>query len=149
MSAVLDIASKGQSVEAAEPMGIRVLVVEDDALGLKLMLDVLEVSGFQTRAVGDGSLALSAAIEFAADLIVMDIGLPGVDGVEATRRLKLDPRTQTIPVVAVSAFAMPADESRMREAGCDAFLTKPVRLQDLVATVRALAVSGASGRLER
>jgi two-component system cell cycle response regulator DivK len=126
----------------------RVLVVEDDALSLKLMLDVLEASGFETCAVGDGTLALPTAIEFGADVVVMDIGLPGIDGVEATRLLKQDPRTQSIPVVAVSAFAMPADELRMREAGCDAFLTKPLKLQDLVATVRRLAGSSAASNLQ-
>jgi two-component system cell cycle response regulator DivK len=115
------------------------LIVEDDGLSLKLMRDALRAAGCETREVGDGGEALEQALEFDADLVVMDIGLPGIDGVEATRQLKADDRTSGIPVVAVSAFAMPEDERRMREAGCAAFLTKPIKLQEFVNVVRALA----------
>ena len=119
-------------------MSKRVLLVEDDALSLKLMRDVLQAHGFETAESGDGEGALAAAAESPPDLIVMDIGLPGIDGVETTRRLRAITGTRNIPIVAVTAFAMPGDEQRMFEAGCDAFLTKPLRLSDLVATAEQL-----------
>jgi two-component system cell cycle response regulator DivK len=118
-----------------------VLIVEDDALSLKLTRDVLQSRGFETKEAGDGLEALRIAASLDTDLIVMDIGLPGMDGVEVTRRLKLDARTAPIPVIAVTALAMPEDEQRMRQAGCDALLTKPVRLQELVDVVENLIAS--------
>ena len=123
-------------------MNRRVLIVEDDPLTSKLTRDVLHANGFETREIDDGSAARAIAVEMRAGLIVMDIGLPGLDGVEATRRLKADPRTASIPVVAMTAYVMPGDEDRMRSAGCDAFLTKPLRLMDLVTVVESLAVDG-------
>ena len=122
-------------------MSIRVLIVEDDALSLKLTRDVLQARGFETQETGDGREALSLATATGVDLIVMDIGLPGMDGVEVTRLLKQDARTRAIPVVAVTALAMADDERRMREAGCDALLTKPVRLAELVSIVESLTAS--------
>jgi two-component system cell cycle response regulator DivK len=122
-----------------------VLIVEDDPLTLKLTRDVLEAAGFETREIAEGSAAIDAAVAMAAGLIVMDIGLPGIDGVEATRRLKADPRTAGIPVVAVTAYVMPGDEERMRSAGCNAFLTKPLRFRDLVSVAEGL-VSGAGAQ---
>jgi two-component system cell cycle response regulator DivK len=119
-------------------MSTRILIVEDDGLSLKLMRDALRAVGFDTRETGAGDDALELAVDFAADLVVMDIGLPGIDGVEATRQLKADERTNRIPVVAVSAFAMQDDERRMREAGCSVFLTKPIRLGELVNVVAEL-----------
>ena len=123
----------------------RVLIVEDDALSLKLMRDALRAGGFETREIGEGGEALQQAIDFAADLVVMDIGLPGIDGITATRQLKQDRRTSSIPVVAVSAFAMPDDERRMREAGCAAFLTKPIKLRDFVRVVSDHAAPSSFG----
>lgn len=125
-------------------MSRTVLIVEDDALSMKLTRDVLQAYGFSTRECGDGREAVATAVSTGADLIVMDIGLPGMDGIEATRLLKQNPLTKGIPVIAVTAFAMPDDERRMRDAGCDAFLTKPLRLQDLVAAVQGL-IGGAPG----
>ena len=126
-------------------MSRRILLVEDDALSLKLMRDLLQAHGFQTEETGEGASAVALAIQSPPDLIVMDIGLPGIDGVEATRRLRADTRTSDIPIVAVTAFAMPGDEQRMLEAGCNAFLTKPLRLSDLVATAEGLL----EGRITR
>jgi two-component system cell cycle response regulator DivK len=126
-------------------MSRRILLVEDDALSLKLMRDLLQAHGFQTEETGEGAAAVALAIQSPPDLIVMDIGLPGIDGVEATRRLRADTRTSDIPIVAVTAFAMPGDEQRMLEAGCNAFLTKPLRLSDLVATAEGLL----EGRITR
>lgn len=119
-------------------MPSRVLLVEDDALSLKLMRDILHAHGFETSEVSDGSEVLERAAAFGPDIVVMDIGLPGLSGVEATRLLKSGEPTRHVPVMAVTAFAMPDDERRMREAGCDAFLTKPLKLQEFVETVKAL-----------
>lgn len=119
-------------------MPSRVLLVEDDALSLKLMRDILHAHGFDTSEVSDGSEVLERAAAFGPDIVVMDIGLPGLSGVEATRLLKSGEPTRHVPVMAVTAFAMPDDERRMREAGCDAFLTKPLKLQEFVETVKAL-----------
>jgi two-component system cell cycle response regulator DivK len=119
-------------------MNARVLIVEDDDLSSKLMRDVLQAKGFETWVVTDGADALSAAIEFDVGLVVMDVGLPNIDGAAATRLLRADPQTREIPVLAVSAYAMPDDEKRMREAGCDAFLKKPLKFQDFVRMAKEL-----------
>lgn len=116
-------------------MSRRVLIVEDDALSLKLMRDVLQARGYETCEAGEGSAAVTSAIEEAPDLIVMDVGLPGMDGVEATRGLQTDPRTSAIPIIAVTAFAMPEDRRRMEEAGCAVYLSKPLNLGEFVGVV--------------
>jgi len=121
-------------------MNRRVLIVEDDPLTSKLMRDVLHAKGFETREIGDGSAALSTAVDMCAGVVIMDVGLPGMDGVEASRLLKADPRTAEVPIVAVTAYVMPGDEERMQSAGCDAFLRKPLRLLDLVTVVESLVV---------
>jgi two-component system cell cycle response regulator DivK len=122
----------------------RVLLVEDDALSLKLMSDVLEAHGYHVTQATNGIDGLTMAREGSPDLIVMDIGLPAMDGVEVTRSLKADPSVSNVPVVAVTAYAMPGDEERMRSAGCDAFLTKPLRFSEFVEVVgRLLAAASA------
>jgi two-component system, cell cycle response regulator DivK len=115
-----------------------VLLVEDDALSLKLMKDFLEAHGYAVAQAANGPDALSLLQMLAPNLVVMDIGLPGMDGIEVTRRLKANAATAAIPLFAVSAYAMPGDEARMREAGCDAFMTKPLRFTDFVAEVGRL-----------
>ncbi len=112
----------------------RILLVEDDAISLKLMRDVLAAHGYETAEATTGYGALARAAE-RFDLVVMDIGLPDLDGVEVTRRLKAAPATRAIPVVAVTAYAMPADEQRVRDAGCDVHLTKPLRFGEFLAVV--------------
>lgn len=121
-----------------------VLLVEDDVLGLKLMKDVLEARGYAVSQATSGPEGVCAAHEHRPDMVVMDIGLPGIEGAEVTRMLKHDPATMAIPVLAVSAYAMPADEERMRDAGCDAFLTKPLRLAEFMQTVERLLAASAS-----
>jgi two-component system cell cycle response regulator DivK len=116
----------------------RVLLVEDDAVSLKLMRDVLQAQGYETAELGNGAEVVARAATLGADLVVMDIGLPGLDGVEATRQLKCTAATRHIPVLAVTAYAMPSDEARMRAAGCSAYLTKPLRFADFVAVVQDL-----------
>ncbi len=121
----------------------RILLVEDDAISLKLMRDVLAAHGYDTEEATNGLDALARADE-RIDLIVMDIGLPDLDGIEVTRRLKAAPATRGIPVVAVTAYAMPGDEKRVREAGCDVHLTKPLRFEHFVSVVRAFLDGGAA-----
>jgi two-component system cell cycle response regulator DivK len=124
----------------------RVLVVEDDALSLKLMKDVLEANGYQVEQATNGVDGLALARQQVPDLIVMDIGLPAMDGVAVTRSLKADPAVRSVPVLAVTAYAMPADEERMRGAGCDAFLTKPLRFAEFVAVVARLLAGNGEGQ---
>lgn len=116
----------------------RILLVEDDPLSLKLMRDVLRAHGYDTEEVSNGLEVMERAIACSPDLVVMDIGLPGVDGCEATRQIKAGPETSGIPVVVVTAFAMQGDEERMRAAGCDAYLAKPLRFSELVEVVNGL-----------
>jgi two-component system cell cycle response regulator DivK len=113
--------------------------VEDDPLSLKLMRDVLQGYGYRTLEAGSGSEAVAISEQQLPSAVVMDIGLPGMDGVEATRLIKSRGLT---PVIAVTAYAMPGDEERMRRAGCDAFLTKPLRFAEFVSVVQRLAPAG-------
>ena len=121
--------------------GRRILLVEDDALSLKLMRDVLEAQGHVVAQATNGADGLAIVREQAPDLIVMDIGLPVMDGVEVTRALKADRDLARIPILAVTAYAMPGDEARMRSTGCDAFLTKPLSFSEFVSVVQSLLTS--------
>ncbi len=116
----------------------RILLVEDDPLSLKLMREVLRASGYETEDSLDGEDALARASQLAVDLIVMDIGLPGLNDMQVTQGLRSHPANRAIPIIAVTAYAMPGDEARIRGAGCDAYLTKPLRLAELVIMVRDL-----------
>jgi len=119
-------------------MSGRVLIVEDDRVSQKMARDALQAAGYETDEVDSGELALRKVADGAPDLIVMDVRLPGIDGLETTRRLKADPMTAAIPIVAVTAHAMPEDESMIREAGCDAYMPKPLRFSALLRVVRDL-----------
>ena len=116
----------------------KILCVEDDTVSLKLVRDVLQANGYETEEVTSGEEALARAAELKPDLIVMDIRLPGIDGLEATRRLKREPSTAEIPVIAVTAHAMPEDEARILAAGCQAYLSKPLRFAEFVSVVKDL-----------
>jgi two-component system cell cycle response regulator DivK len=105
----------------------KVLVVEDDTDNRRIVVKVLSVEGYQVVEATDGVEALARAREEHPDLILMDLALPNMDGWEATRRLKSDPATRAIPVVALTAFAMRGDEEQARAAGCDDYLPKPAR----------------------
>jgi two-component system cell cycle response regulator DivK len=118
--------------------GKRILIAEDDPMSLKLVRDVLQANGYETEEATNGEEAVVKAAELGPDLIVMDIRLPGIDGLEATRRLKSDPSTASIPIVAVTAHAMPEDEARVLEAGCQAYLPKPLRFAEFVSVVKGL-----------
>jgi two-component system cell cycle response regulator DivK len=105
----------------------KVLVVEDDMDNRCIVVKVLAADGYQVVEAIDGVEALERARQELPHLILMDLALPNMDGWEATRQLKMDPATQAIPVVAVTAFAMRGDEEQARAAGCDDYLPKPVR----------------------
>jgi two-component system, cell cycle response regulator DivK len=102
-----------------------VLIVEDNELNLKLLNDILEYHGYTVFTTQLGEPALELARQHKPDVILMDIQLPDISGMEATRRLKADQQTRTIPVIAVTAFAMPGDDAKILASGCDAYLAKP------------------------
>jgi CheY-like chemotaxis protein len=104
----------------------RVLIVEDNATNLELAVELVEQEGYEVLVAETADAALPLARTAHPDLILMDVQLPGMTGYEATRRLKVDPATAGIPVVAVTAQAMRGDETRAAEAGCDGYMTKPV-----------------------
>jgi two-component system cell cycle response regulator DivK len=126
----------GEVDRRAPAMGKTVLIVEDNELNMKLFHDLLEAHGYQTVGTRNGIEALDLARRHHPDLIVMDIQLPEVSGLEVTKWLKDDPDLQTIPVVAVTAFAMKGDEERIREGGCEAYLSKPISVGKFLETVR-------------
>ena len=107
-------------------------------MSLKLARDVLQANGYETKEVTSGEEAVVKAVQSKPDLIVMDIRLPGIDGLEATRRLKSDPSTEGIPIIAVTAHAMPEDEARILAAGCQAYLSKPLRFAEFISVVNDL-----------
>ena len=116
----------------------KVLVVEDNELNMRLFCDLLDAYGFQTFQCRDGAKAVEIARQEQPDLIIMDIQLPEVSGLDITRWLKDDDKVAHIPVLAVTAFAMRADEKRVREAGCEGYLSKPIQMRSFRATVESL-----------
>ena len=114
----------------------RILVVEDNAENRDIVVKVLTLDGYVVLEAADGARAIDAAQRERPDLILLDLGLPGLDGWQTARRLKADPRTADIPIVALTAFAMRGDEERALEAGCDEYLAKPCRPQTIRAAVR-------------
>jgi len=114
----------------------RILVVEDNELNLKLLNDVLEAHGYRVLTTGEGAVAIAWARQYRPDLILMDLQLPDISGLEVTRQLKANAETASIPIVAVTAFAMAGDEKKALEHGCDAYVAKPIDLRkflDLIA----------------
>nr|WP_239555304.1 response regulator [Sphingomonas sp. JUb134] len=116
----------------------RVLVVEDNELNLKLFCDLLRAHGFVTEPVRDGREAVARARVFAPDLIITDIQLPHMTGLELIGRLKLDAKLRNIPIMAVTAYVGREDEERIRAAGANAYVTKPISVVRFVGEVRAL-----------
>jgi len=112
-----------------------VLVVEDNDLNLKLLHDLLEFHGYTVFTTRLGEAALELARQHKPDVILMDIQLPDISGMEATRRIKADEETRTIPIIAVTAFAMPGDEANILSAGCDAYLSKPFNVSEFIKLV--------------
>ncbi len=112
-----------------------VLIVEDNELNMKLFNDLLEAHGYATLKATHGAEAMELAKSGKPDLILMDIQLPEVSGLEVTQWLKQDPELKSIPIIAVTAFAMKGDEERIREAGCEAYLSKPISISTFIQTV--------------
>ena len=127
----------------AEKTPRKVLIVEDNALNMRLFSDLLEASGYETLQCVDGAKAVGIALEETPDLIIMDIQLPEVSGLDITRWLKDDERTSEIPVLAVTAFAMRTDEELVREAGCEGYLSKPIQVRSFLKTVDDLVANEA------
>ncbi len=121
---------------AAGPMTKTVLIVEDNELNMKLFHDLLEAYGYDTLQTRNGMEALQLARDHKPDLILMDIQLPEVSGLEVTKWLKDDEELRAIPVIAVTAFAMKGDEERIREGGCEAYISKPIAVASFIETVR-------------
>jgi len=113
-----------------------VLIAEDNGKSMKLFRDVLRASGYETLEATTGEQALGLATEHTPDLVLMDIQLAGMDGITALRRLREDERTAAIPVVALTAQAMPGDRERFLEAGFDGYMSKPVNVTELIGTVK-------------
>jgi two-component system cell cycle response regulator DivK len=116
----------------------RILVVEDNDLNRKLFCDLLKANGFAVEPIADGRDVLVRAREFVPNLIIMDIQLPNVSGLELIEALKGDPELRPIPVLAVTAYAGKGDEDRIREAGAEGYLAKPVSITPFMAAVRKL-----------
>jgi two-component system cell cycle response regulator DivK len=117
-------------------MAKTVLIVEDNELNMKLFHDLLEAHGYATLATRHGKEAIDLAREHRPDLILMDIQLPEISGLEVTRQIKDDQELRDIPVVAVTAFAMKGDEERILAGGCEAYLSKPISVGKFIETVR-------------
>ena len=117
-------------------MAKTVLVVEDNELNMKLFHDLLEANGYNIVQTRSGLEAIDLAREHRPDLILMDIQLPEVSGLEVTKWIKEDDDLRSIPVIAVTAFAMKGDEERIRQGGCEAYLSKPISVAKFIETVK-------------
>jgi two-component system cell cycle response regulator DivK len=126
-----------QAVEMSDgkAQGKTVLIVEDNELNMKLFHDLLDAHGYKTLQTRDGMEALEIAREHRPDLILMDIQLPEVSGLEVTKWLKEDDDLASIPVIAVTAFAMKGDEEKIRNGGCEAYIAKPISISNLLTTI--------------
>lgn len=116
----------------------RVLLVEDNELNRDMLSRRLQRRGFQVITAVDGESAVQTAAQMLPDLILMDMGLPGISGWDATLKIKADPATKHIPIVALTAHAMHPDREHALQVGCDAFETKPIELDKLLNTIRGL-----------
>ena len=119
-------------INPALPATKHILIVEDNALNLKLLHDLLEAHGYATISTGEGRAAISLAREHWPDLVLMDLQLPDMSGLDAVAELKRDKRTQAIPVVAVTAFALVGDEQKALRGGCDGYVSKPIALRSFL-----------------
>ncbi|MGA8048815.1 MAG: response regulator [Burkholderiales bacterium] len=119
-----------------------VLIVEDNEKNMKLARDVLQAKGYATLEAVTGEEGVRLAGENMPDLVLMDIQLPGISGIEAFRRLRADPRTARIPVVALTASVTPSDRTQITQAGFSAFLGKPINLKEFLETVKRLVEAG-------
>jgi two-component system cell cycle response regulator DivK len=120
-------------------MAKTVMIVEDNELNMKLFNDLLRANGYGTLPMRNGHEALDALKDHRPDLIIMDIQLPEISGLEVTKRIKQDPdeTLRSIPVIAVTAFAMKGDEERIRQGGCEGYLSKPISVASFIAAVKS------------
>ncbi|NKB53564.1 MAG: response regulator [Rhizobiaceae bacterium] len=123
-------------------MAKRVMIVEDNELNMKLFNDLLEAQNYETIQTSNGLEALDLARTHRPDLILMDIQLPEVSGLEVTKWLKEDDSLARIPVIAVTAFAMKGDEERIRQGGCEAYISKPISVMRFLETVKSYLGDG-------
>jgi two-component system cell cycle response regulator DivK len=122
----------------------RILIVEDNALNIKLFCDLLDAHGHETKAVTDSRQALETAQSFAPDLVITDIQLPHVSGLELILQLRADDQLAAVPIMAVTAYSTSGDEERAREIGAQAYVAKPISVARFVQTVEELLESAAS-----
>jgi CheY-like chemotaxis protein len=115
--------------------GERILIVDDNATNLKLVAYLMKANGYTVDTALDAESAIVAIRNHHPDVILMDIQLPGIDGLELTRRLKADPATRDIVIVAVTAYAMKGDQAKAQAAGCDDYITKPIDTRALPETI--------------
>ena len=115
----------------------KILIIEDNATNMTLAVFLLQFGGYTVLSATDAEAGLTLARDERPDLILMDIQLPGMDGLQATALLKRDEATRAIPVIALTALAMKGDEERIRAAGCDGYIAKPMRHQEFLATIAA------------
>ncbi len=114
----------------------KILIVEDNELNMRLFNDLLEAQGYEIIQARQGIEALKQARKHLPDLILMDIQLPEISGLEVTKWIKEDEKLKTIPVIAVTAFAMKGDEQRIRESGCEGYISKPISIGSFLETVK-------------
>ena len=127
-------------------MSKKVLIVEDNELNLKLFRDLLEAHGYETLQTKDGMEVMQLARDHKPNLILMDIQLPEVSGLEVTKWIKEDEERKSIPVIAVTAFAMKGDEEKIREGGCEAYIAKPISVTNFIEVIeKVLGIEKVSG----
>lgn len=126
-------------------MGVRILLVDDEELNRDLLKRRLERRGFEVLLACDGADACAQTLDQLPDLVLMDMSMPVMDGLEASRKLKADPKTRGIPIIGLTALAMPGDRERVLAAGCDDYETKPIEFNRLLEKIQArLAQAGRS-----
>lgn len=126
-------------------MAKKILIVEDNDLNLKLFRDLLEAHGYETLETKDGKEALSLTRHNQPDLILMDIQLPEISGLDITKKIKADKDICDIPIVAVTAFAMKDDEEKILRAGCEAYISKPISIGSFLETIQKFLDAGRMG----
>jgi len=117
-------------------MAKKVMIVEDNELNMKLFRDLVEVNGYETILTRSGLNVLELAREHKPDLVLMDIQLPEISGLDVTKQLKADTDLHSIPVIAVTAFAMKGDEERIRQGGCEEYMSKPISVPHFISTIK-------------
>jgi CheY-like chemotaxis protein len=115
--------------------GEKILVVEDNPMNMELFKDLLEVQGYEVHEATNAQEALDQVKSNEFDLILMDVQLPGMDGLSATKLIREDPQNKNIPIIALTAYAMKGDEDRMKEAGCGGYIAKPIDVKEFPKTV--------------